>query len=353
MFFIRAIACISVVLVHSITVTVMKYNLPQLTIDIFRSVQMVLMFATPTFILISELLVANAYPDKTPKGFLVKRIKYIFIPYLFMGTIYTFYTFLNIPLTLESFLEKWWSIIGKGQWHGYFILIIFQFYILHIIFAKYLNRVPANIMLPIAFIINAVYLGYFNFVPPHGENAYYIWYDFSRLPFLGWLFYFTLAYYCGKNIEKLKAIVNKYKFVFLPLTLVVAYIVVTNYHSNFIKMVWSNRVDVLFYTVFVVFSLFYIASKFKKVPTIITLLSKYSFGIYLLHPLFHKLLFRFSFELPYINMGIFLLLAFSMGIFGSILVTFVFNKIKIGQFTVGKIGVGPKQQKFKEAQKVA
>jgi probable poly-beta-1,6-N-acetyl-D-glucosamine export protein len=351
MFFIRAAACLSVVLVHSITVTVMKYDLPLSTIDIFRTIQMIMMFATPTFILISEVLVANAYPSKTPKGFLRKRIKFILLPYIFMGTVYSLYPYIDIPFTMESFGEKWVSVVLKGQWHGYFILIIFQFYFLHFLFARYLNKIPGYIILPLAFIINAYYLGYFNFVPPHGENGYYIWYDLSRLPFLGWVFYFTLAYYCGINIKKFRSFLKKTKFIYLPLMIIGAYLVAANYHSGFIKMVWSNRVDVLVYTILIVFSLFYLASKFKKIPSIVLLLSKYSFGIYLLHPLFHKLLYRYSFELPYINMGLFLLMAFSLGAFGSILITFILNKLKVGQTTVGKVGMVPssKQQQREQA----
>ncbi|WP_010095157.1 acyltransferase family protein [Ornithinibacillus scapharcae] len=343
-FFIRAIATLSVVLVHSITVTVNSYQLPALTVDIFRGIQMTLMFATPTFILISEILAAYSYPEKTPKGFLWKRFKFIFVPYMVIGTIYALYHFTTVPFSMDAFLEEWISIVLKGQWHGYFVLIIFQFYILHFLFARYLSKVSGTIILPITFVINGVYLGYFNFVDPVGATQFYIWYDVSRIPFLAWIFYFSLAYYVGKNLTTFKYYLNRFKWIILVGAVGLAGFVVYSYHTGFINMIWSNRVDVMVYTVFMMFALFYLGSRFKKIPKFITLISKFSFGIYLLHPLFHKIFVRTSHELPYINMGIYLLIALLLGVFGSMLVTFLLNKIRFGKYVVGKTGVTPKKE---------
>lgn len=61
-FFIRSISCLSVVLIHSIAVITMNSQ-PMPTIE------SILMFSTPSFIFLSEFLLAYSYPNGTPKGF--------------------------------------------------------------------------------------------------------------------------------------------------------------------------------------------------------------------------------------------------------------------------------------------
>ncbi|MFB8734669.1 hypothetical protein ACEQPO_14485 [Bacillus sp. SL00103] len=63
----------SVVLIHAIAIL----SSPQQS-SIFTAL---LMFSTPSFIFISEFLLAHAYPNGTPKGFMWKRIKAIFFPF--------------------------------------------------------------------------------------------------------------------------------------------------------------------------------------------------------------------------------------------------------------------------------
>src|SRR5690606_21810644 len=90
-----------------------------------------------------------------------------------------------------------------GDFHGYFIIIIFQFYILHIIFTKYLSHFSPKLMLIITFTINFSYLAFFNFVEPFNiPFAENIWTQKSSLPFLGWVFYFALAFYGGRNAKE-------------------------------------------------------------------------------------------------------------------------------------------------------
>lgn len=94
--------------------------------------------------------------------------------------------------------------IQYAYWHGYFILIILQFVLIHAVFVKFLKNVPAWIMLVITFIINAKYLHTANFhfemMPPIMHD----WYSLVRVPFLGWIFYFTVAYYVGKYLKQVK-----------------------------------------------------------------------------------------------------------------------------------------------------
>ena len=100
---------------------------------------------------------------------------------------------------MSAFGQYWWKHLLLGDYHGYFILIILQFYVLHYFFHENLKKWSPKIVLPVSFMISALYLGFFNFTPSIQTSVgQYIWDKFYWIPFLGWLFYFTLAYYSGR-----------------------------------------------------------------------------------------------------------------------------------------------------------
>ncbi|MBU8881144.1 acyltransferase family protein [Bacillus sp. FJAT-29790] len=337
-YFIRVIACLSVVMIHAITMVTVNFELPLKTITFYRIIQMLLLFATPIFILISEFLLAYSYPDHIPKGFFKKRLMFILIPYFSMSVIYAVVDKLVLNPSIIGILKLTYKHIFLANWHGYFIMIIFQFYILHYIFLKYFQKTPASIVLTVSFIINAGYLYIFSFVPPpEGINGNF-WYSYSRLSFLGWLFYFTVAYYCGRNILKFRILLNKYKYwigVFLFAS--VSY-VLYSYLSGTLTMVSSKRFDLISYTIAVFLALFYASQKIKHLPKPILLLSKYSFAIYLLHPMIQFFLNLFLPEK--IHIGLYTILAFSIGVAGSILFAYMIHKLPFGKFIVGNISTG-------------
>jgi len=78
-FFILCISCLSVVLIHAIAILSSPHSSSILVA--------LLMFSTPSFIFISEFLLAHSYPNGTPKGFMWKRVKAIFFPFEFIGIV--------------------------------------------------------------------------------------------------------------------------------------------------------------------------------------------------------------------------------------------------------------------------
>ncbi|MGE8080447.1 acyltransferase family protein [Peribacillus loiseleuriae] len=334
MYYIRVIACLSVVMIHAITMVTGNFELPEKTIAFYRTIQMLLLFATPIFILISEFLLAYSYPNQVPKGFFKKRFMFILIPYLSMSVIYALVDKVISGPSILGILKLIYKHIFLASWHGYFILIIFQFYILHYIFVKFLQKTPASIVLSVTFIINAGYLYFFTFVPPL-EGINHFWYDNSRLPFLGWLFYFSLAYYCGRYIQGFRILLNKYKYWVGAFLFSSASYVLYLYFSGTLTWVSSKRFDMLFYTVAVFLSLFYTCQRIKHLPKPVLFLSKYSFAIYLLHPMVQYFLNLF---LPdTIHIGLYTVLVFSTGVAGSIFLAYVIHRLPLGHFFVGKI----------------
>ncbi|GAB1793281.1 acyltransferase family protein [Priestia megaterium] len=363
LFFIRAIACIGVVLIHAVSVTFGDFgirenpNYPMVNAILFV-LQILLMFGTPMFIFISEFVLAHRYKGKSPKGFMVKRIKYILIPYISMGIFYSIFRADEQGVT--SFDELLLSIVKTiflGGYHGYFILIIFQFYILHFVFTRYIEgKFNPKYVIISSILINVLYLGFFNFLTPmdvFGESNKFIdlfWNQLSVLPFLGWVAYFTIAYYCGQNFEAFKTSLKRYNKLVLISPFITGLGVLIMCYAGWLTPIQSKRVDMIFYTISVAFFLFYIAMKLKRIPKILVKVSQYSFGIYLLHPFFQIISSKVTFnEYSASSLVINIIFYLAIGILAPVICTILLNKTKIGTFIIGKVGISNKTSKKQQA----
>ncbi|WP_269758464.1 acyltransferase family protein [Thalassobacillus sp. C254] len=67
----RAIACLAVVVIHSVNITLTNYEhtVSQFEEYFLIAVRFAAFFGTPAFVFISELLLARSYPNKVPHGF--------------------------------------------------------------------------------------------------------------------------------------------------------------------------------------------------------------------------------------------------------------------------------------------
>lgn len=350
-YWIRTISCLSVVVIHVLGNTYSQFN--GIYKNVFLSnivdiLKVLIMFATPTFVFISEFLVSKSYQE-IPKGFIKKRFQILFIPYLIWGIFFALDyhikqgTILDYKLVISSLFSN----VVLGYFIDYFILIILQFNILHIILDKYLRRWSAKYVLIIGLIINLSYLAFFNFTEPYNiPLGNYIWDWGYWLPFIGWLFYFLLGYYCGIYYEEFIQLLNKYRklVLFLPLFTLgfgigVAFLDLYN--------ISSKRVDNVFYTTSIIFLIFLISKDTVKVPKIVLFISNYSFSIYLLHGIFIN---RFS-NIVYfkqINIIAYAFCLFILSVVGSILLSYFINKFSWGRYIVGRIT--RKKRNFKSDQ---
>jgi membrane-bound acyltransferase YfiQ involved in biofilm formation len=344
-FFLRCVACLGIVLMHAVTSSIYTYEVHGSTLEFFlTSIQMILMFGTPIFVFISEFVLAHSYPEKTPKGFMKKRIKFILFPYMIMGMFYAGILSIYNNLTFNDFIERSIQNIFLGNYHGYFVIIIFQFYILHQLFQRIIvPKFSAKKVIIGSIVINILYLVTFNFIPIK-DNLYFIpelntvWRLFYKLPFAAWLGYFAVAYYCGSNYNLfLKFLKNNIKWITLSL-IFTGFLLLVIFHSEFLDVTHSRRVDVFFYTFSVAFSLFYIGSKINKMPKFIVKISQYSFGIYLLHPFMQLISKTLVTKVTHLPISLYITVQFIAGVFGSILITYLLNKSYIGYYFVGKLG---------------
>lgn len=331
-YWLRFISCLSVVFIHAIEsgIYLNDFNISATTNYLVEIMKLSLMFATPTFIFISEFLLSKSYPDGLPKGFFIKRIKFIFIPYLAMSIIYAIVFIDNYnlkSLTLEIIDN---AILGNFV--AYFVLVIFQFYLLHFLFYKKLQSWNGIMVMFISLAINISYLAFFMIINPPTDTGlfHYLWIRGHWLFFPAWLFYFSLGYYAGRNYTYLLSYLKKFKWlVFLApiFTLCVSIII-----STYVGFGSSKRADIIFYTTTIIFLIIYTASKLNQPPKIVLFISKYSFSIYLLHKLVVDTLAPIS-----SNIFIHIFCMFLAGIIFSVIVSFILNQLPFGKYLVGQI----------------
>lgn len=332
-YWLRAISCLSVVLIHAITsgVNFYDFNISAVTEKTLLLIQLFLMFATPSFIFMSEFLLARSYPNGLPNGFFKKRVKFLLVPYLFMALVYALvfveqFTLLNvIKLTIRHAV--------LGDFVAYFVLIIFQFYILHYLLHNKLAKYnPAKVLI-LSFLINAFYLGFFVITssPVEGGLIEYFWGKGRWMFFPAWFFYFTLGYYAGRNYNKLLDMLERHKAIVVIMPLVTFFFSIVMTEIGF--PITSKRIDIIFHTTAIIFLVLLVTYKLKEPPKFVLFISQYSFGIYLLHKLVVDTVGPIS-----NNIFIHIISLFILGLVFSITVMFIFNKIPYGKYVTGQIG---------------
>ncbi|MBN8209765.1 acyltransferase family protein [Bacillus sp. NTK071] len=343
-FLLRSMACLGIVFLHSFARSFLETN------EIVNSINLLFTFATPTFVFISIFILARSYPDQLPINFWGKRVKYVLFPYLLFGTFYAGSKGLEVALSSDiSFVRAFgsflWRHILLGDYHGYFILIILQFYVLYYFFHSHLKKWSPKVVLPVAFLITSAYLGFFNFVPPvQTPVGEYIWAKLYWIPFLGWLFYFTLAYYCGRYYPAFVSILNKHSKLVLAGPVVAGSLCVVLYQNDIFGKISSKQIDMLFFTTSMIFFIYYIGMSIRRVPDFFVFISQYAFGIYLFHPLFMAFIYIGLSILP-INLPALIQVAVYavVSVVLSVIATFIMNKIPLGHYVSGKIGMGRKK----------
>lgn len=218
------------------------------------------------------MIISNKYHSSLPNNFFRKRVKYIIGPFIAFAIVDALITELLLTNnnTLENILDNL-----SGNYEGYFILIIFQFYILHYLIIRF--NISVERLFPFSIVIMLGHLYLLQTDYPFVKE-YYAW---LKLPFTAWFGYFTLAFLIGKNYKTISLFLVKYKYLFILGLVFSIYLVFMAYNSG-ITSVNSRRFDIFplaFSITFVVLAW----GKFLPDLKIIRLINNYSLGIYLTH----------------------------------------------------------------------
>jgi membrane-bound acyltransferase YfiQ involved in biofilm formation len=289
---IRAVACLGVVAIHAITIGLGDPGQASAqTLEFLRALQMLLMFSTPTFVFLSAAVVGHAY-QRPPRGFLLRRIRFVVVPFITMSIVYAlYYALKNLWRSgdLAGFASEAVSSSVRnlaGGNHLWFIIPIVQFYVLYALVGRRVSRVPVGWAIGLALALSVVYLGYFN-LAPRATDAYA---QMIRKPWYGLLFpawcaYFVIGLHAGAKYTAWAAGVARW----LPATLLLwggsGTVLLALHFSGRLSLVWSARLDVLFYTCSVIAVMVAVGARLTRTPGLLWQISRCAFGIYILHPL--------------------------------------------------------------------
>jgi membrane-bound acyltransferase YfiQ involved in biofilm formation len=320
----RTIACLSIVFLHSTSQVGLATGFPKT--EYYQLLRTILCYATPTFVVLSEIILANRYPDKLPDKFWTKRLKWIFAPYISFAIVDALISYkMNPNFDLSQKILK---NVFLGEFEGYFVLIIFQFYILHYFVTKY--RISMNWLVPISILAMVFHFkileGNIGFVKEHIA--------LFKIPFTAWFAYFTIAYVIGRNYKKMSRAFLKYKWhtlIGLVLSLCVIFVLFKAGYTS----VGSRRIDLLPLTITLSVSIMawgQLLPNYKIINTI----SNYSFGIYLVHWQVQRY-FGADIAGLFDNTFTRVLGVFFISLSLSMLIIYIISKLPFGTYVVGNV----------------
>lgn len=318
---IRGLACLAVLIMHSINSKNYSMYLPE--------IEKLSLFATPVFLFISAFILFYNYQDGVPITFLSKRLKYILTPYILWSSIYTFVSFIKWQSHLPSFEDVLYNMV-TGKFHIYFILIIMQFYFMFYLIQKieWKKYIGSTKVLLAILVCNVVYLYIFNSTEQPSTYWSAFWKRYYFMLFPAWSFYFILGGYIALKYNSLKTWIHQHRKGITFLMIGSAVFILYTVHSP----VTSKKPEIIIYTTAIILFLFMIFTFKKRTTSFLSRISPYSFGIYLSHPLFYKFFYSLYLDAhPWIKF----IVNFSIQFFGALLLTYLLSKLPIGSFLIG------------------
>ncbi len=305
----RSIAMLAVIAIHVLNIPVSQLLTGSVSHGRFFMARAMLIFAVPCFLFLSMLMVGYGDNHFDAK-FYQKKLLRIGVPYLLWSILYLIIVFTVNQKIPENFFSVksifYYLAYGKAYEHLYFMPILLGFYVVAPLMKKLAMSVKNNPIAAIAIALvsqAAVYaLNRFVLYPEYTMlSSTFLWY-FS-MGFLG--LWFGLDY--TRNFAWVKKHSNK---IFLLLVLSSA---VHQYYQRILwQQLWNDiKFNTFFYTMnlhgyflLATFALLILSAWLVRFPQnqkgverksyrLLKELSPYSYGIYLMHPIFTFLLRKF------------------------------------------------------------
>lgn len=331
--YLRTFTCMIIIVTHLLTQLTLEHeHLDEKSLQFLYYLRNFIIFGTPGFIMLSQLLTTLNYKQVNIQ-YLIKRFKYIFIPYLIMGT---FYSYSEALYTDSSFKHQFLENVVLGQWYGYFILIIMQFFILSYIIYKINHKLfNSKILLIVSFIVQQTFLYFFN---SHEQfhDIFLHYYPLSENTFiLGWIFYFFVGGFIGYHYQTVLSFLQNYIVIVITLAAIAYIVFITAYPHDYWNV--TSFTDTLtVFNVLMFLLLLGVCIHFNELMyNSVAIVSAFSFFIYLLHPIILDSLFKYTsiFEhhtVIFLAISLLLVLGICIGV-GTLL-----KEFKIFRFVMGK-----------------
>ena len=237
--------------------------------------------------MISGFVLELSYPfHATYITYLRKRVKRIFIPYIFWSAVYYFFVYTKHNI---NFLQTLFS--GSASYQLYFIPTLLIFYLIFPLFHKYYSNL-SNKWVFIALGILQVLLLYYD---------YYIysepWPYVLKIAILNY-YLFLIGIFSYHHIKRILALFNRFKLFTFALTILAGLYVFYEAKNlylkthNYIYFYSQWRPAIFVYTIFASSSLFYFFDKLESSHSVIKSLSKLSFFVFFIHVIILEIVWK-------------------------------------------------------------
>lgn len=296
--YLRAIAIIAVLIIHTTDDTAAVKQLTGLTFSLIY-IEELARFAVPMFVFVSGFVLYNKYKLELPmKEFYKKRFIVILIPYLIFSVIYYMvnsHLGLLPPITFNLLITSIFNFNAAGHfWYIHMILTFYIFYPAIIAYYEIIREILGNYTFPALFlsVLIMYYLG--SFIPSFGFAL--------GMPFK-YLIYFLFGIYTNDNYEQICQSLEKWssKEVILSSVLIIS----LPFFSMFLcvdprcNTHFSQPIPYYYQLALIsthilhicVFMLcLYLILQFKPRVPLLQKIGEYSYGIFLVHGIFHNIL---------------------------------------------------------------
>lgn len=355
----RGIAFLSIVLQHSIGEYFYRAGIQPEDTYLIGMIYNFSKFGVPIFVFITGMALFYNYNQQLKYGtFMKKRVSDILVPFILWNFIYIMYVFSTFNLFALDWATLYKEFITpKIGYHLWYIIMIFQFYLLYPLFLKMVKwidttRNKRRISLITLFILYVIYLWLsYHYLPLH-ISEYPLWLqqilNERNIFFISYIFYFIFGGFAALHLNKFRDWVTKStswnSFLFFALLIWVTYELFAGLKS-FHSLDFSNTLKPTVFLfvmseILILYLLAMLIAQYKTyVNKILTFIGTYSFGAYLIHALVLSVSIRLlnKVNIPFIeyHYSEVTILMFIFVSIVSVVSTYILSKIPFGYLLAG------------------
>ncbi|MDM8210262.1 acyltransferase [Mediterraneibacter glycyrrhizinilyticus] len=323
--YIRSIACVAVVVLHTVYSAVLLFGNDITTRINIISMAVVncMMWAVPCFVMVTGALLLQTERKISYRKLFGKYILRIFATLVIFGMVFRIFDIImdKEPINLTAFLKGIYEIFTGTSWsHIWYLYLLIGLYLLLPFYKKITDNSSEK---EIRYLL-AVYIIFLSILPVLGiwgiSCGFYI--HVSTI----YPFYLFGGYAVYKHIWHPGKAISLIMFVAGTLLIIGCTVVRWQYDIPAMEILWGYS---SFFAIMQAVGFFALmenvkSTSFHVINWILLKLDKCSFGIYLIHMIFVRLILRYMEFNPYKNGGI---LAFVLLITGILIISFVITWI--------------------------
>ncbi|MFD2117953.1 acyltransferase [Paenibacillus yanchengensis] len=357
---VRALAILSVIFVHATSKVETMLESTATLYPVYNFMNAFLKIGTTTFIFLSAFVLFYSYRDReftlgSFKGFYLKRIQYILIPYVLFSAIYyllqLYYKGTLIDFNWDNVTSFFAQLLrGKAYAHLYFVFVNVQFYILFPFLLLYFKKWPkmAKHALWIGFVIQWAFIYL---------NMYYIKYPYKGSISFSYMSHYFLgifvAFYYDQFMNFLR---SRWKYLLWALWLAASAVQGTfitlqrmgeaKFHLRLLDLTWNLHTWLSAIVLFQ--AAFWLYKKLgPKLRYWLLHLGACSFGVYLLHPLILFITRRYLDTGNALLYQLAVVAAFFIALFVSWFIIALIQKLPMHWILIGKTQLPKRAQQQK------